>query len=77
MEGAAIPTIITFETEFKQGGFVMVQRKTFIPTPNPLMVVVGDKELVIIPEPAIKVHAPVPTVGVFAAIVAPELIQTV
>ena len=47
----------------------MVQAKTFVPSPNPVILVVGDNELVIIPVPETKVHAPVPTPGEFAFIV--------
>lgn len=69
--------MVTLETELAQGGFEMVHLKTLGPTPNPLMLVVGDKELVIVPLPEISDHVPTPAVVVLAAIVAPELIQTV
>ena len=45
----------------------MVQTKTLLPNPNPVMDVVGESELVIVPLPDINVHTPVPTVAVFAA----------
>lgn len=76
-EGGATPVIVTFEIELAQGAFEIVHLKTLLPTPNPVMLVVGESELVIVPEPEIRVHAPIPAVGVFAAIVAPELVQTV
>ena len=59
-----------FETEDAQGAFEMVHAKTFVPIPNPEIGVVGDNEFEIIPVPETKVHAPVPTVGVFALMVA-------
>ena len=56
----------------------MVQAKTFVPKPNPVIEVVGDNELVIVPDPEIRVHTPVPTVAVFADItVLGEEIQSV
>ncbi len=70
--------IVTFELEDAQGLFEIVQAKTFTPSPNPVMVVVGNKELVIVPLPEINVHAPVPTPGKLAAITAVGLfIQSV
>lgn len=60
-----------------QGGFEVVQRKVLFPTPNPVIVVAGLVGVVIVPDPPIKVQTPDPAVGVFAAIVAVELIQTV
>ena len=47
----------------------MVQAKIFTPNPKPVMEVVGESELVIVPLPDINVHTPVPTVAVFAAII--------
>lgn len=46
----------------------MVHANTLVPTPNPVIVVFGESEFVIVPLPEISVHAPVPTVGVFPAI---------
>lgn len=34
----------------------MVQAKTFVPKPNPVTEVVGESELVIVPDPEINVH---------------------
>ena len=47
----------------------MVQAKTFTPKPNPVIEVVGERELVIVPLPETNVQTPVPTVAVFAAII--------
>ncbi len=44
----------------------MVQAKTFVPKPNPVMDVVGESEFVITPVPETKVQTPVPTVAVLA-----------
>ena len=48
----------------------MVHRNVFTPKLNPVTPDVGDVGVVTTPEPAITVHAPVPTVGVFPASVA-------
>mgnify|MGYP003394699347 CR=1 FL=1 len=77
IEGGAIPVMVTLEIELAQGGFEIVHLKTFAPTPGPVIVVEGDNEFVIVPDPEIKVHAPVPITGVFAAMVAPAVVQTV
>ena len=48
---------------------VMVHAKTFVPTANPVIVVLGIREFVITPVPETKVHLPIPApVAVFAAI---------
>ncbi len=47
----------------------MVQAKTLFPSPKPVMDVVGESELVIIPVPDTNVQAPVPTTAGFADIV--------
>ena len=54
----------------------MVQRKVLVPAPRLVIVVVGLPGLVMVPEPLTKDHAPVPTTGVLAAMVA-ELRPTV
>ncbi len=46
----------------------MVHAKTFAPTAKPVIVVVGDSELVMTPLPETNDHAPEPTAGKFAAI---------
>ena len=47
----------------------MVHAKTLFPNPNPVIDVVGESELVIVPLPETKVQTPVPTTAVFAFIV--------
>ena len=61
--------IVTFELEEAQGLFVIVQAKIFAPSPNPVIVELGNNEFVIIPLPEINVHTPVPIPGKLAAIV--------
>ncbi len=61
--------MFTLELELAQGGLAIVHLKVFTPRPNPVMVVVGDKELVIVPEPARIDHDPIPLTATFAAIV--------
>ena len=60
--------MLTFETEFAQGAFAIVHAKTFVPNAKPVMDVVGESELVIVPLPEISVHVPIPTVAVLAVI---------
>ena len=62
--------MLTLEMEAAHGAFEMVHSKTFVPRPRPVIEAVGDKELVIVPDPEINVQTPIPTVAVFAAIVA-------
>jgi hypothetical protein len=62
--------IVTVETEGAHGGFEMVHSKTLVPTPRPEMLVVGESELVIVPDPDRRAQEPVPTEGVFAAMTA-------
>ena len=66
--GIFCTTIETVEEVGAQGALEIVQAKTFVPKPNPVIEVVGDNELVIVPDPEIRVHTPVPTVAVFADI---------
>ena len=75
--GSAMPVMITSSKEATQGAFEMVHLKVLFPTPNPVMLVFGELGETIVPLPPIKVQAPVPAVGVFAAITALELTQTV
>lgn len=64
--------------EGAQGEFEMVQEKIFVPTASPVIVVLGDNELVITPEPETSDHVPIPTVAVLAfMIVVGEEIQRV
>ena len=51
-----------------QGRFEIVHAKTFVPKAKPVIDVFGKVGFVIVPEPETKVHKPVPTTGVFAAI---------
>lgn len=66
---AGTTVTVRFETEGIHGRPEIVHAKTFIPAPKPVIVVTGDKEFVMIPLPETKDHAPLPTVGVFAAVV--------
>ena len=50
--------------------FVMVQVKVFTPVVNPVTPELGSVGLVTVAVPAVTVHAPLPTTGVFAAKVA-------
>ena len=68
MVGTWLTVIVTFEEDGAQGALEMVQAKIFTPNPKPVMEVVGESELVIVPLPDINVHTPVPTVAVFAVI---------
>jgi hypothetical protein len=61
--------IVTLETEFAQGGLEIVHAKTLAPIPKPVMLLVGERELLITPVPDTRVHEPLPTVGLLAAIV--------
>ena len=60
--------IVTLEAEGVQGLLEMVHANTLLPKPKPVMEVVGESEFVMTPVPEISVHAPVPTVAVFAFI---------
>ena len=57
--------IVTVELDDKHGALEIAQSKTLFPKPKPVTVVFGNKEFVMIPEPEIKVHAPVPTARKF------------
>lgn len=58
----------TVDDETEQGAFPIVHWKTFTPRPKPVIEVVGESELVMVPLPEINVHAPVPIVAVLALI---------
>ena len=77
IEGAAIPVMTTSLKLPVQGVFAIVQRKVLFPTPNPVINELGLLGETIVPDPPISDHVPVPAVGVLAAIVALELMQTV
>ena len=70
MVGASFTSKETVEEEDAQGELEMVHWKIFVPNPKPVIEVVDESELVIVPLPEINVHAPVPIVAVFAAIIA-------
>jgi len=53
-----------------QGEFEIVHSKTFAPAPKFVIPDVGEDGFVIVPEPLMSVHVPVPFVGVFPAKVA-------
>ena len=65
--GAANPVMVTVEVDEGQGALEMVHSKTFAPVPNPVIPLVGDPGVVIIPAPLTNVHVPTPTVGAFPA----------
>ena len=60
--------MVTFELDGGHGAFEIVHAKTLFPNPKPVIDVVGDNELVIVPAPETRVHAPIPTVAVLAVI---------
>lgn len=70
--------MVTFETEGAQGLFEMVHAKILLPTAKPVIVVEGERELVMMPDPEISVQLPLPTAGVLEAMVTePVVIQIV
>lgn len=75
--GIALPTILITSFEDAQGGFVIVQRKSLFPILNPVTPDVGLVGVVTVAVPETTDQTPLPAVGVLAAKVAPELIQTV
>ena len=76
--GTSSIIIATVDVEEAQGKFEISHWKIFVPTASPVMFVVGENGLVIVPLPETNVHKPVPTVGVFAVIaVVGEEIQSV
>lgn len=77
MVGTFRTTIFTLSCVKAQGGLLILQRKVFVPSANPVIVVVGLFGETIVPAPAITLQTPVPAVGVLAAIVADEVTQTV
>ena len=62
--------VITTSSKFEQVPLEIVHRKVLAPTPSPVTPDVGLFKDVILPEPLIKVHVPVPTVAMFPASVA-------
>ena len=61
---------MTVSLDDGQEALLIVQTKVFDPTDNPVTPDVGSPGVVTVAVPAITVHAPVPTDGVFAASVA-------
>ena len=62
--------IVTVSLDGGQLPLLTVQTNVFAPTLNPVTPDVGLFDVVIVALPAITVHAPTPTVGVFPANVA-------
>ena len=62
--------IVTVSIEGGHVAFVIVQTKLFAPIVNPVTPDVGEPGVVTVALPAMTVHAPVPTAGVFPASVA-------
>jgi len=58
----------TVAVEARQGGLEMVHAKIFMPKPKPVIVEFSWVGFEIVPLPETRVHKPVPTVGVLAAI---------
>ena len=67
--GASSTAIVRSEMEERQGGFEIVHLKTFIPSANPVMVVLGKSEFVITPVPEINDQVPTPVPGTLPVIV--------
>lgn len=70
--GAGLTVIVTLEVEGVHGGLEIAHWNTYAPgLVNPVIVVVGDPGVVMVPAtgPEICDHEPVPTVGVLPAIV--------
>ena len=64
--------MVTWSLEAGHVPFEMVHWKTFAPTDKPVTADVGEFKFVIVPVPEIRVHAPVPVVGIFPANVVDE-----
>ena len=73
--GVAKRVITTWSLVEAQGELVMVHWKVLAPTPRPVMPVVAELRLVIVPAPLTRVHTPVPGEAELAAMVA-EVEQT-
>lgn len=57
--------IVTLSVEGAHGLLLIVHLNTFAPDPNEVIAVVGFELFVIVPDPEISVHNPVPETGVF------------
>ena len=66
--GRSFTSIATVDVELAQGELEMVQAKTFVPKPKPVIDVVAESELVITPVPETSDHDPKPIKGTFAFI---------
>jgi len=73
--GISFTIIATVEDEAAQGELEMVHSKIVVPKPSPVTEVVGERELVMVPLPEIKLQDPTPTRGTFAVIVVPGLVM--
>jgi hypothetical protein len=62
-----VTVIVTVEVEAGQGAFEILHWKTFAPIPNPVIPELGEEGVVIVPDPLISVHVPVPVVAAFPA----------
>lgn len=67
--GSGFTYMATVDVEEAHGGLLIVHAKMFVPNPNPVMLVVGERELVIVPLPDSKDHVPTPTLAELAAII--------
>lgn len=75
MESTKIETV---SVEAEHTPLLMVQVNVFTPESNPVMLVLGKEAFVIIPEPEINNHRPVPVIGELPeSTTAPELPQIV
>ena len=65
-----VTVIVMVDVDGGQGGLSIVHWKVLEPIARPVTPDVGEDGVVTVPVPLIKVHVPVPVVGVFAASVA-------
>ena len=63
--GILFTVMVMFEEDAKQGGLEIIQAKTLLPNPIPVIEVLCNKEFVITPLPEINDHVPVPFKGKF------------
>jgi hypothetical protein len=76
--GRPLVVMVMSEVEDIQGELLIDQVRTVVPAVNPVMVLVAERELVIVPLPETFIHRPVPEVGMFPArVVDPVLTQIV